>query len=70
MTMITVPLSALIGVVMGVVTSGLVVAVENDDTKAYLIQTVIITLLFVLYGCGLEALGKAGLEALVKVGGA
>lgn len=55
MTMITMPLSALIGVVMGVVTSGLVVAVENDDTKAYLIRTVIITLLFVLYGCGLEA---------------
>ena len=70
MTMIIVPLSALIGVVMGVVTSGLVVAVDNDDTVAYLIRTVIITLLFVLIGCGLEALGKAGLEALGKVGGA
>ena len=58
MTMVTVPLAALIGAAMGMLVSGFVVASVNDATGAYLGATVIITLLFVLIGCGLEALIK------------
>lgn len=60
MIMVTVPLSALIGAAIGMLTSGFVVASVNDDTVTYLILTVISTLLFVLVFCGGETLIKLG----------
>lgn len=60
MTMVTVPLAALIGMVVGMLASGVIVAVVNDDTVAYLVTTVISISLFVLFFCGLEALTNAG----------
>lgn len=60
MTIITIPLAALIGLVIGMLASGFVVAAANDDTVTYLITTVIGILLFVLVFCGAEALTKAG----------
>lgn len=60
MTMVTVPLAALIGAAIGMLASGFVVASGNDDTVAYLVLTVISTLLFVLVLCGGEALIKLG----------
>lgn len=60
MTMITIPLAALIGLVIGMLASGFVVVSANDDTVTYLITTVIGILLFVLVFCGAEALTKAG----------
>ena len=53
MTMVTVPLAALIGAAIRMLASGFVVA--------YLITTVISTLLFVLVLCGAEALKKVGM---------
>lgn len=61
MTMVTVPLAALIGAAIGMLVSGFVVASGNDDTALYVVATVIITLLFVLFSCGLEALVKVGM---------
>lgn len=58
MTMVTVPLAVLIGAAIGMLASGFVVASGNDDTVAYLVLTVISTLLFVLVLCGGEALIK------------
>lgn len=60
MTMITVPLAALIGLVIGMLASGFVVASVNDDTVTYLIITVLGISLFVLVFCGAEALVKVG----------
>ena len=60
MTMVTVPLAALIGAAIGMLASGFVVASGNDDTVAYLVTTVISILLFVLVLCGGEALIKLG----------
>lgn len=60
MTMVTVPLAALIGAAMGMLVSGIALAYANDDTALYVVATVIITLLFVLFSCGLEALIKLG----------
>lgn len=61
MIMVTVPLAALIGAAIGMLTSGFVVASGNDDTVMYLITTVISTLLFVLVLRGAEALIKVGM---------
>lgn len=61
MTMVCVPLAALIGAAIGMLASGFVVASGNDDTVAYLVTTVISTLLFVLVFCGGEALIKVGM---------
>lgn len=58
MIMITVPLSALIGAAIGMLVSGFVVVSANDNTVAYLITTVISTVMFVLVLCGGETLGK------------
>lgn len=60
MTMVTVPMAALLGLVIGMLASGFVVASANDDTVTYLITTVIGTSLFVLVFCGAEALVKVG----------
>ena len=60
MTIVTVPLAALIGMGVGMLASGVIVAVVNDDTVAYLVTTVISISLFVLVFCGLEALTNAG----------
>lgn len=60
MMMVTVPLAALIGAAMGMLVSGIALAYANDDTALYVVATVIITLLFVLFSCGLEALIKLG----------
>lgn len=60
MTMVTVPLAALIGMVVGMLASGVIVAVVNDDTVTYLITTFIGISLFVLVFCGAEALVKVG----------
>lgn len=60
MTMVTVPLMVLVGVAVGMLASGVVVASVNDDTVAYLVTTVISISLFVLVFCGLEALTNAG----------
>lgn len=60
MMMVTVPLAALIGAAIGMLVSGFVVASDNDDTVAYLVTTVISTLLFVLVLCGGETLIKLG----------
>ena len=60
MTMVTVPLSALIGAAIGMLASGFVVASDNDKTVAYLVMTVISTVMFVLVLCGGEALTKLG----------
>lgn len=60
MTMVTVPLMALIGMVVGMLASGFVVASVNDDTVTYLVTTVIGISLFVLVFCGAEALVKVG----------
>lgn len=58
--MVTVPLAALIGAAIGMLVSGFVVASDNDDTVAYLVTTVISTLLFTLVLCGAETLTKLG----------
>lgn len=58
MTMVTVPLAALIGMVVGMLASGVIVATVNDDTVTYLITTFIGISLFVLVFCGAEALTK------------
>lgn len=58
--MVTVPLAVLIGAAIGMLVSGFVVASDNDDTVAYLVTTVISTLLFVLVLCGGETLIKLG----------
>ena len=60
MTMITMPLAALIGMVVGMLASGFVVASANDDTVTYLVTTVIGISLFVFVFCGAEALVKVG----------
>lgn len=60
MTMVTVPLMALIGMVVGMLASGFVVASANNDTVTYLVTTVIGISLFVLVFCGAEALVKVG----------
>lgn len=60
MTMVTVPLSVLIGMAIGMLASGFVVASVNDDTVTYLVTTVIGISLFVLVVCGAEALVKVG----------
>ena len=60
MTMVTVPLAALIGAAIGMLAGGFVVASDNDDVAAYLATTVISTVLFILALCGGEALIKAG----------
>ena len=60
MMMVTVPLAVLIGAAIGMLVSGFVVASDNDDTVAYLVTTVISTLLFVLVLCGGETLIKLG----------
>lgn len=61
MMMVTVPLAALIGAAIGMLASGLALAHANNDTALYVKATVIITLLFVLFSCGLEALVKVGM---------
>lgn len=58
--MVTVPLAALIGAAIGMLTSGFVVASDNDETVKYLAITVISTLLFALVLCGAETLTKLG----------
>lgn len=60
MTMVTVPLAALIGAAIGMLAGGFVVASDNDYIAAYLVTTVISTVLFILVLCGGEALIKAG----------
>ena len=60
MTMVTVPMAVLLGAAIGMLASGVIVAVVNDDTVAYLVTTVISISLFVLVFCGLEALTNAG----------
>lgn len=60
MTMVTVPLMALIGMVVGMLASGFVVASVNDDTVTDLVTTVIGISLFVLVFCGAKALVKVG----------
>lgn len=52
--MVTVPLGVLIGAAIGMLTSGFVVASDNDDTVEYLVITVISTVMFVLVLCGGE----------------
>lgn len=59
MTMVTVPLGVLIGAAIGMLVSGYVIASDHDDTVAYLIITVISTLLFIFVFCGIEALTNA-----------
>lgn len=60
MTMVTVPLGVLIGAAIGMLVSGYVIASDHDDTVAYLIITVISTLLFIFVFCGIEALTNLG----------
>ena len=60
MTMVTVPMAVLLGAAIGMLASGVVVAVVNDDIVTYLVTTVISISLFVLVFCGLEALTNAG----------
>lgn len=60
MTMVTVPLAALLGAAIGMLVGGFVVASDNDDVAAYLVTTVISTVLFILVLCGGEALIKLG----------
>lgn len=60
MMMVTVPMAVLLGTAIGMLASGVVVAIVNDDTVTYLITTVIGISLFVLVFCGAEALVKVG----------
>lgn len=60
MTMVTVPMAALLGAAIGMFVGGFVVASDNDDVAAYLVTTVISTVLFILVLCGGEALTNAG----------
>lgn len=60
MTMVTVPLAVLIGVAVGLMTGGLFVASDNNDTGAYVLAIVCFTVLFVFVFSGIEALIKAG----------
>nr|DAF31732.1 MAG TPA: hypothetical protein [Caudoviricetes sp.] len=58
MTMVTVPMAVLLGAAIGMLASGVVVAVANDDIVTYLVTTVISIQLFVFVFCGLEVMTK------------
>lgn len=60
MTTITVPLAALIGLMIGMLASGVVNAAERDEVAEYLMGTLFLCALCVLLCCGLEALINLG----------
>lgn len=60
MTMVTVPIAPLIGLLLGLSLSGLAVALDNDNIFAYVITAVLGSGLCVVLVCGIEALIKAG----------
>lgn len=60
MTMVTVPLAVLIGAAIGLLTSGGMIAAENNECGEYTVVTIICCMLFVVVCCGLETLIKAG----------
>lgn len=60
MTMVTVPLGVLIGLLLGLSLSGLAVALYNDNIFSYVITAVLGSGLCVVIACGLETLMKAG----------
>lgn len=59
MTMVTVPLGVLVGLLLGLSLSGLAVALDDDNIFAYVITAVISSVLCIVLTCGLEALIKA-----------
>lgn len=62
MTMVTVPLAVLIGLLLGLIFAGTAVASDDGDYAAYAITAVL--------SVGLCILVASGLEALIKLGGA
>lgn len=60
MTMVTVPLAPLIGMLLGLGLAGLAAASDDGDYAAYVITAVISVGLCIVVASGLEALIKAG----------
>ena len=60
MTMVTAPLAVLIGVAVGMLTSGAVFAVEDNAKGEYVVGTIFCCILFTLVCFGSEALIKLG----------
>lgn len=60
MTMVTVPLAPLIGLLLGLSLAGLAAASDDGDYAAYVITAVLSVGLCILVASGLEALIKAG----------
>ena len=60
MTMVTVPLAPLIGLLLGLSLSGLAAALDNDNILAYVITAILGSGLCVVLACGIEALTNLG----------
>lgn len=60
MTMVTVPLAPLIGIVIGLSIAGITAASDDGNYAAYVITAVLSVGLCIVVASGLEALIKAG----------
>lgn len=60
MTMVTVPLAPLIGIVIGLSLAGIAAASDDGNYAAYVITAVLSVGLCIVVASGLEALIKAG----------
>lgn len=60
MTMVTVPLARLIGLLLGLIFAGLAAASDDGGYLAYVITAVLGSGLCIVLVCGLETLMKAG----------